>query len=78
MVCWLAGPKSYRLMFRTLMLAAASRVVLCCDGSLQHSRLALPQQQAVTNQLQVKYCKWIALHLHTNMLPFFSICITHV
>ena len=53
------------------MLAAVSMVVLCCNGSLQHSRLALPQQQPFTNQLQIKYRKRIALHLHTHMVPFF-------
>ena len=44
------------------MLAAVSMVVLCYNGSLQHSRLTLPQQHPITNQQQIKHRKRIALH----------------
>ena len=60
----------------SLVLAAVIMVVLSCDSSLRHSRLVLPKQQPVTNQLQVKHCKRIALHLLTHMLPVFTTCIT--
>ena len=60
------------------VLAAVIMVVLCCDSSLRHSRLALPWQQPITNQLQVKHRKRIALHLLAHMLPVFTTRIRHM
>ena len=52
--------------------------MLQCCGSVQHSRLPLTKQQATTDQLQLKQCKGIALHLRATMNPLFPTGITYM
>ena len=52
--------------------------MLQCCGSLQRSRLPLTEQQATANQLQLKQCKGIALHLRAMMSPLFPTGITYM
>ena len=55
----------------------ATCMLLCC-GSQKCSRLPLTEQQATTKQLQLKWCKWIALDLLATMQPFFPTCVTYM
>ena len=67
----LVGPESYRSKFRIFGIGSSHH-----GGAVLRQQLATQQASATLaaacyNQLQVKHCKRIALHLLTHMLPIF-------